>query len=102
MSAIWIIGRRVALPNGHHYAAEPYIAFETNAQAQAACDMIEKVSGERPMIMDAAFYRKGETSSPSKAERGKHGGEARAASLSAARRSEIASRAANARWNIPQ
>jgi len=67
MSAIWIIGRKVELPNGHKYMAEPFISFETNEQAQAACDMIEKVSGERPMIADAAFYRDGETLKPIKA-----------------------------------
>lgn len=59
--AIWIIGRKVELPNGHTYMAEPFIAFETNEDAQAACDMIAKVSGERPMIADAAFFRHGET-----------------------------------------
>lgn len=59
--AIWIIGRKVTLPNGHSYVAEPFIAFERNEDAQAACDMIEKVSGERPMIADAAYFRHGET-----------------------------------------
>jgi hypothetical protein len=61
---LWIIGRAVELPNGHKYMAEPFIAFETNEDAQAACDMIAKVSGERPMIADAAFYRSGETVRP--------------------------------------
>ena len=59
--AIWIIGRQIELPNGHKYLAEPFIAFESNADAQAACDMVEKVSGERPAITDAALYRKGDT-----------------------------------------
>lgn len=64
MSAIWIIGRKVELPNGHTYMAEPFIAFETNKDAQAACDMIAKVSGERLMITDSVLYRVGETMRP--------------------------------------
>jgi len=63
--AIWIIGRKVELPNGAAYMAEPFIAFETNQDAQAACDMIAKVSGERPMITDGVLYRAGETMRPS-------------------------------------
>jgi hypothetical protein len=59
--AIWVIGRQVELPNGQKYMAEPFIAFETNEDAQAACDMIAKVSGERPIVTNAAFYREGET-----------------------------------------
>ena len=62
--AIWIIGRKVTMQNGHIYMAEPFIAFETNEDAQAACDMVEKVSGERPMIADSILYRKGETARP--------------------------------------
>lgn len=62
--SIWIIGRVAELPNGHKYITEPFIAFETNEDAQAACDMIAKVSGERPGIADAAFYRKGDTARP--------------------------------------
>jgi hypothetical protein len=61
MMAIWIIGRQVELPNGHKYLAEPFIAFETNEDAQAACDMVEKVSGERPMISSSVLYRRGDT-----------------------------------------
>lgn len=61
---IWIIGRKVELPNGHTYMAEPFIAFETNEDAQAACDMIAKVAGERPMITDGVLYRAGETMRP--------------------------------------
>ncbi|MGY3527303.1 hypothetical protein [Bradyrhizobium sp. USDA 4452] len=66
MPAIWIIGRKVKLPNGHEYMAEPFVAFETNEAAQGACDMIERVAGERPMIVDAAYYRDGETMKPLK------------------------------------
>lgn len=64
MSAIWIIGRKATLPNGHEYLAEPFIAFETNEDAQAACDMVEKVSGERPIITSGALYKMGETARP--------------------------------------
>lgn len=58
---IWIIGRQVELPNGHKYMAEPFICFETNEDAQAACAMVERVSGKRPMIASSVLYRKGET-----------------------------------------
>lgn len=65
MSAIWILGRKAKIvTNGHEYLAEPFIAFETNEDAQAACDMIEKVSGERPGITSGALYRAGETARP--------------------------------------
>lgn len=55
MAEIWIIGRKATLPNGHHHIAEPFIAFSTNKDAQEACDMIERVSGERPMIASASM-----------------------------------------------
>jgi hypothetical protein len=61
MATIWIIGRKVELPNGHAYMAEPFIAFGSNKAAQDACDMIQKVSGERPMITDAAINDYGAT-----------------------------------------
>lgn len=53
MATIWIIGRKVDLPNGHTYMAEPFIAFATNKEAQEACDMVARVSGERPTITSA-------------------------------------------------
>lgn len=53
MTMIWIVGRKVELPNGHLYMAEPFVAFGTNEAAQKACDMVERVSGERPMIASA-------------------------------------------------
>lgn len=53
MATIWIVGRKVALPNGHTYMTEPFIAFETNEAAQQACDMVERISGERPVIASA-------------------------------------------------
>lgn len=60
MSTIWIIGRKATIAtNLHEYMTEPFIVFETNEDAQAACDMIEKVSGERPMIASSVLYRKG-------------------------------------------
>lgn len=56
MSAIWIIGRKATIAsNGHEYLTEPFIAFETEADADAACDMVEKVSGERPMKATASL-----------------------------------------------
>ncbi len=98
MGAVWIIGRKATLPNGHEYITEPFIAFETNEDAQAACDMVEKVSGERPGIASGALYKKGETARPSRAGAGRKGGDARAAALTPERRSEIASDAAKTRW----
>lgn len=67
MAEIWIIGRKATLPNGHEYIAEPFIAFESNVDAQAACEMVYKVSGERPMIASGALYRVGETMRPADA-----------------------------------
>jgi hypothetical protein len=53
---VWIIGRKATLAtNGYEYMTEPFIAFENEADADAACDMVEKVSGERPMKSSAAF-----------------------------------------------
>ena len=57
---IWIIGRKLVLPD-YTCMTEPFICFEAEADAHAACDMIEKVSGERPMIADGVLYRVGET-----------------------------------------
>jgi hypothetical protein len=57
MSACWIIGKEVTLQNGHKYAAEPFIVFDDEAEADAACDMVERVSGERPMKVEGARYR---------------------------------------------
>lgn len=62
MSTCWIIGKKVKIEsNGHEYLAEPFIVFESEEQAVAACDMVEKVSRERPGITEAAFYRTGST-----------------------------------------
>lgn len=58
---IWILGRRTTLQNGHNYPAEPLLAFETNEQAQGAADLVQKISGERPMITSATYFRKGDT-----------------------------------------
>lgn len=57
---IWIIGRKATLPNGHQYITEPFLAFESNVEAQTACDLVQKVSGERPGIASSEFYRDGE------------------------------------------
>lgn len=64
MAEIWLIGRQVTLPNGHKYIAEPFIAFDSNAAAQGACDMIEKVTGERLMLASAPLFKKGEYREP--------------------------------------
>lgn len=64
MSVCWIIGKKAVIQsNGHEYMTQPFIAFENEADADAACDMIEKVSGERPLKADAALYRVGEVKS---------------------------------------
>lgn len=73
MAEIWIIGRKVTLPNGHEYITEPFIAFESNVDAQAACEMIQKVSGERPGIASGALYRIGETARPATPPTGSQG-----------------------------
>lgn len=61
MSEVFLIGRRVKLPNGHEYPAQPFIAFESEVAADGAIKMIEAVSGERAMKVRAALYRHGET-----------------------------------------
>lgn len=58
MSACWIIGRKATITaNGHEYIAEPFIVFAEEAEADAACDMVERVSGERPMKVEGAVYQ---------------------------------------------
>lgn len=53
---VWIIGSKATiLSNGHEYMAEPFIVFETEAEADAACDMVEKISGQRPMKSSASM-----------------------------------------------
>jgi hypothetical protein len=57
MSQCWIIGRKATIAsNGHTYITEPFIVFDTEAGADSACDMVERVSGERPMKAEAARY----------------------------------------------
>lgn len=56
MATCWIIGRKVTLPNGHETMAEPFIVFSNEEEADAACDMVEKVSLERPRKVEAAQY----------------------------------------------
>ena len=57
MSACWIIGqKKVIASNGHAYMGEPFIVFQTEAEADSACDMVEKVSGERPMKAESSLY----------------------------------------------
>ena len=58
MSSCWVIGRKTTLAsNGHEVLSQPFIVFQTEAEADAACDMVESVSGERPMKAEAALYR---------------------------------------------
>lgn len=56
MSNCWIIGRKVTLPNGHETMAEPYIVFDSEEEADTACAMVERVSGERPTKREGARY----------------------------------------------
>lgn len=56
MSICWIIGRKVTMTNGHDYMAEPFIVFDDKAEAEKASNLIEKISGERPKITEAARY----------------------------------------------
>lgn len=58
MSACWIIGREATTAgNGRAYIAEPFIVFATEAEADAACDMVHRVSGERPKKVEGALYK---------------------------------------------
>lgn len=64
MSNCWIIGKKTTLPNGHEHIAPPFVVFEVEAEAIAACDMVEKVSRERPGIEEGAFYERGTARAP--------------------------------------
>ena len=56
MSKCWIIGHMAELAtNGHKYVAEPFIVFLNEAKADAACDLVEKISGKRPMKTEASL-----------------------------------------------
>lgn len=67
MSTCWIIGRKAVIAaNNHEYMTQPFIVFQTEAEADSACDMVEKVSGERPMKADGALYTIGTTAVPSR------------------------------------
>lgn len=58
MSKCWIIGSKATIAsNGHEYIAEPFIVFEDERKADAACDMVERVSGTRPMKTEAALNK---------------------------------------------
>jgi hypothetical protein len=60
MSDIWIIGPKATIvSNGHEYIAQPFLAFRTEAEADQACDLVERVSGERPMKVSAALMAGG-------------------------------------------
>jgi hypothetical protein len=62
MSKCYVIGKKAKLAaNGHEYIAEPFIVFEGEGEAIGACDMVEKITGERPMQVEAALYRTGST-----------------------------------------
>lgn len=56
MASCWVIGRKVTLPNGHETMSEPFIVFESEFEADTACDMVEKVSGERPRKVEGSIY----------------------------------------------
>lgn len=57
MSKCWIIGRKATIAsNGHEYMAEPYIVFETEAEADRACTLVEQISGDRPIKKESAIY----------------------------------------------
>lgn len=58
MSSCWILGRKARIEaNGHEYVAEPFIVFSTEREADDAADMITRVSGERPMKVEASLYQ---------------------------------------------
>lgn len=56
MSTCWIVGRRVVIQsNSLEYVGQPFIVFETEADANEAADLVEKVSGERPIVVESSF-----------------------------------------------
>lgn len=53
---VWIIGRKATiLANGHEYITEPFIAFTKEDDAIKAREMIEKISGEKAMLVTASL-----------------------------------------------
>lgn len=58
MSICWIIGHKTTLAdNGLEMLSQPFIVFDEEAEADAACDMVERVSGERPMKAEGSRYQ---------------------------------------------
>lgn len=57
MTTAWIMGRKHELPNGHAYIGEPYIVFLDEGEAENAADLVERVSGERPDIVEASLHK---------------------------------------------
>lgn len=50
MTNIWIVGRRTEMAsNGHVYITEPFLAFATEQEADAAVVMVNRVGGELPI-----------------------------------------------------
>lgn len=57
MSVCWIIGRKTTLvEDGLEIISQPYIVFDDEDEADAACDMVERVTGERPIKAEGARY----------------------------------------------
>jgi hypothetical protein len=57
-STCWVIGRRVRIAsNEYEYVGQPFIVFPTEEAARAAAKMIEDVSGESVMVVEAALYQ---------------------------------------------
>lgn len=56
-SVCYVVGRKAVMAsNNHQYIAEPYTVFLSESDAMAAADLVERVSGERPLIVEAALY----------------------------------------------
>lgn len=54
----WIVGRKATIAtNGHEYVTGPFLVFDLEHEADSACDMVQRVSGERPMKVEASKWR---------------------------------------------
>lgn len=54
----WIVGRKATIAsNGHEYITGPFLVFDLEDEADACCAMVARVSGEKPMKVEASKWR---------------------------------------------
>lgn len=51
--SIWVIGRKATIAaSGHEYITEPFVAFRTRVEADAAAAMVKRISGEDVLVVE--------------------------------------------------